>query len=66
MLLETLKSQPSFTVQRTVENACFKTLQRDRDIQKDNQCCGVVEKLKNGKLRSKRYLEIVIKIMGDY
>ena len=39
---------------------------RDRDIQKDNQCCGVVEKLKNGKLRSKRYLEIVIKIMGDY
>ena len=35
-------------------------------ISKNNRCDEVVEQLKNGKIRTKKYLEIVINIMGDY
>ena len=41
-------------------------MKHKKDVKKDNRCDEVVEQLKNGKIRTKKYLEIVIKIMGDY
>ena len=39
---------------------------KNKDVKKDNRCDEVVQQLKNGKIRTKKYLEIVINIMGDY
>ena len=37
-----------------------------RDSKKDKQCVGAVKKLKGGSMTTNDYIEIVIKIMGDY
>ena len=37
-----------------------------KDVKKDNRCDEVVQQLKNGKIRTKKYLEIVINIISDY
>ena len=41
-------------------------MKRKKHVKKDNRCVEVAEQLKNGKIRTKKYLEIVINTMGDY